>query len=62
MQIIKDIKFERLFLALGITLLIADTVPHPHLSAGFVEHSPYWVQAELRQESSPEGVVTRVDR
>jgi hypothetical protein len=29
MQIIKDIKLERLFLALGITLLIADTVPHP---------------------------------
>jgi hypothetical protein len=49
MQIIKDIKIERLLLALGITLLIADTVPHPHLSAGFVEHSLRRVQAGLSE-------------
>jgi hypothetical protein len=47
MPIIKDIKIERLFLALGITLLIADTVPHPHLSAGFVEHSLHRVQTGM---------------
>ena len=40
MQIIKEIRIGRLLLlALGITLLIADTVPHPNLSAGLVEHS-----------------------
>jgi hypothetical protein len=39
MPIIPGIKIERLLLALGITLLIADTVPHPHLSPGLVEHS-----------------------
>ena len=39
MQIIKEIRIGRLLLALGITLLLADTVPHPNLSAGLVEHS-----------------------
>ena len=55
MQIIQEIKIERLLLALGITLLIADTVPHPNLSAGLVEYSLRRVQAGLVQKSSTEG-------
>ncbi len=63
MQIIQEIKIERLVLALGITLLIADTVPHPHLSAGLVvEHSLHWVQTELMQESSPEGAIAGLNQ
>jgi hypothetical protein len=46
MQIIQEIKIERLFLALGITLLIADTVPHPHLAAGLVRQSLQRLQVE----------------
>jgi len=55
MQIIQDIKVGRLVLALGITLLIADTAPHPNLSAGLVEQALNRVQAELLQDSSAEG-------
>jgi hypothetical protein len=62
MQIIKEIKIERLLLALGTTLLVADTVPHPHLSAGLVEHSLYQVQDELMRESSPQGAIAGVNR
>jgi hypothetical protein len=57
MQIIQDIKIERLVLALGVTLLVADTVPHPHLSPGLVEHGLRRVQAGLIQESAPAGAI-----
>ena len=62
MQIIQEIKIERLVWALGITLLIADTVPHPHLSPGLVEHGLRRVQAELMQESSPAGAIAGLNR
>ncbi|MEM8809006.1 MAG: hypothetical protein AAGF01_23550 [Cyanobacteria bacterium P01_G01_bin.38] len=39
MQILKEIKLSRLVLAIAITLLIADTVPHPSLSDGLLENS-----------------------
>jgi len=62
MQIIQDIKIERLVLALGITLLMADTVPHPNLSAGLVEHTLHWVQAGLLQSSSTESEIADLNR
>jgi hypothetical protein len=62
MQIIQEIKIERLLLALGITLLIADTVPHPNLSAGLVEYTLYRVQAGLIQESSTAGAIAGLNR
>lgn len=62
MQIIQDIKIERLVLALGITLLIADTAPYPNLSAGLVEQALNRVQAGLMQESSAEGANSSVSR
>jgi hypothetical protein len=52
MQIVKEIRVGRLLLALGITLLIADTIPHPSLSAGLLESSLYRVQAELAGEKN----------
>jgi hypothetical protein len=62
MQIIQEIKIERLLLALGITLLIADTVPHPNLSAGLVEHSLRQVQAGFIQQSSTAGAIAGINR
>jgi len=62
MQIIQEIKIERLLLALGITLLIADTAPQPHLSAGLIEHTLHRVQAGLMEESSSEGAIAGLNR
>lgn len=62
MQIIQDIKIERLVLALGITLLIADTAPHPNLSAGLVEQALNRVQAGLMPESSAKDANSSVSR
>ncbi|MEM1289850.1 MAG: hypothetical protein AAGH67_00040 [Cyanobacteria bacterium P01_H01_bin.162] len=39
MQLLKEIKLSRLILAMVITLLIADTVPHPSLSDGLLTNS-----------------------
>lgn len=39
MQILKEVKIGRLALAIFATVLIADTVPHPNLSAGLLENS-----------------------
>ena len=49
MRILTDIKIGRLVLAITVTLLIADTVPHPNLSAGLVENSFDWVQTSLAE-------------
>jgi hypothetical protein len=62
MPIIPAIKIERLLLALGITLLIADTVPDPSLSTGVVEPSRHRVQAELMRAGSTARVVAGVNR
>ena len=62
MPIIQEIKIERLLLALGITLLIADTIPHPHLSAGLFEHTLRRVQAGFIQQSSSEGEIAGINR
>jgi hypothetical protein len=37
MQIAREIKVNRLLWAIGLTVLMADTVPHPSLSPGVVE-------------------------
>ncbi|MEM1310928.1 MAG: hypothetical protein AAGF98_15795 [Cyanobacteria bacterium P01_H01_bin.153] len=37
MKILQDIKIGRLVIAIVITVLIADTVPHPNLSAGLLD-------------------------
>jgi len=53
MQVIQDIKLGRLAFAVLITVLIADTAPHPSLSAGLLESS--WNRLEdslLAQEQA----------
>lgn len=47
MQILKEVRIGRLVFAVFVTLLIADTVPHPGLSAGLVESSLNRMQAEF---------------
>ncbi|HEY9886942.1 MAG TPA: hypothetical protein V6D02_00975 [Candidatus Obscuribacterales bacterium] len=39
MRIFQEIKVSRLVLAVAVTLLVADTIPHPNLAAGVVESS-----------------------
>ncbi len=39
MRLLKAIKLSHLVLAVAITLLMADTVPHPSLSDGLLENS-----------------------
>ncbi len=39
MSILKEIKPSRLLLSIAVTVLIADTAPHPNLSAGLLESS-----------------------
>lgn len=39
MPVLKEIKIGRLLLALAVTVLIADTAPHPKLSSGLLESS-----------------------
>jgi|GEM_PF-1334201 len=50
MQVLKDIKLGRLALAIAVTVLIADTAPHPNLSAGFLENSWNRLEASLLAE------------
>ena len=57
MQVIKEIRIGRLLLALGITLLIADTIPHPNLSAGLVESSLNILQSEMAEAEPAEGAI-----
>ncbi len=35
----QEIKIGRLIVAVAVTLLIADVVPHPNLSPGFLDHT-----------------------
>jgi hypothetical protein len=37
MQIVREIKLNRLLWAIGLTILIADTVPHPGLAPGVLQ-------------------------
>lgn len=42
-----EIKVGRLVLAIAVTVLVADTVPHPHLSTGFLATSIAQAQKAL---------------
>ncbi|MDB9528882.1 hypothetical protein PN498_23010 [Oscillatoria sp. CS-180] len=57
MQILKEVKIGRLVLALVVTLLLADTMPHPSLSAGLLESSFGWAQSSLSVEKQPETAI-----
>jgi len=57
MQVIQEIRVSRLILALGTTLLIADTIPHPNLSAGLVENSLNRLQPELAGAAQAERAI-----
>jgi len=39
MSVLQHVKIGRLMLAIAVTVLIADTAPHPSLSAGLLESS-----------------------
>lgn len=52
MQALKEIKMGRLVLAVVVTLLVADTVPHPRLSAGVIENSLQWMQTRGEVEEA----------
>jgi hypothetical protein len=53
MPILRDIKVSRLVFAIGAMLLIADTLPHPNLSAGVIAHSVDWLQASRAATERP---------
>ena len=52
MQVLKDIKLGRLAFSVLITVLIADTAPHPNLSAGLLESTWHRVEASLQQDDN----------
>ena len=58
MQVWKEIKIGRLLLAMTVTLLIADTIPHPNLSPGLLEGSLQRVQQSLQPEQAAAVVAT----
>jgi hypothetical protein len=42
-----NVKMNRLFLAIAITFLVADTYPHPQLSPGLIETLGNRVSSQL---------------
>ncbi|MFE4105470.1 hypothetical protein [Almyronema epifaneia] len=46
------IRLNRLFLAILITFLVADTYPHPHLSSGVIASTWHYLQSALHQDSA----------
>jgi hypothetical protein len=45
MSVLQHVKIGRLMLAISVTVLIADTAPHPSLSAGLLEST--WERLEI---------------
>lgn len=62
MQVLKEIKLGRLAFAVLITMLIADTAPHPNLSAGFLENSWNRLEASLLAEDDLQAAIARPAR
>ncbi|NJN03399.1 MAG: hypothetical protein HC816_13515 [Leptolyngbyaceae cyanobacterium RM1_1_2] len=46
-----SIRLNRLFLAIFITFVVADTYPHPHLSNGVIESTLIYLHTALHQDS-----------
>ncbi len=62
MQVLKEIKLGRLVLAIVITVLIADTVPHPNLSAGLLANSLGHLPAEAAAAESSKTAIAEPGR
>ena len=62
MQVLKEIKLGRLVLAIVITVLIADTVPHPNLSAGLLANSLGQLPAEAAAAESSKTAIAEPGR
>lgn len=62
MQVLKDIKLGRLAFSVLITMLIADTAPHPNLSAGFLENSWNRLEASLMSGEDVQTAIARPAR
>lgn len=53
-DMLQDIKLGRLVMAIAVTVLIADTLPHPNLSTGLLESSVTHIRslvAEMQNQS-----------
>ena len=61
MQILKEIKLGRLVLASAVTVLVADTMPLPILSAGLLESSLGLRAAEAAAAESSETAIADFD-
>jgi hypothetical protein len=62
MQVIKEIKLGRLAFAVLITVLIADTAPHPSLSAGLLESSWQRLEDSLTAREQTQTAIARPAR
>lgn len=58
MPILKEIKISRLMFAVVVTMLIADTAPHPNLSAGLLESSWHHMASSWMDDSALQTAVT----
>lgn len=52
-EMLHDIKLGRLLLAIALTVLFADTMPHPRLSAGLLESSVVQAQKAFGELPAP---------
>ncbi|MEM6836699.1 MAG: hypothetical protein AAF609_07565 [Cyanobacteria bacterium P01_C01_bin.120] len=52
MQILQEIRISRLGLAIAMTVLIADTMPHPSLSAGLLGNAWNYLGVGLVEEDT----------
>ena len=50
---LRAIKVGRLLLAVVVTMIVADTVPHPNLSPGLLESSVTQLRLRLAETSEP---------
>lgn len=62
MQVLKEIKIGRLVLAFVVTLLIADSVPHPSLSSGLIESSWTYLSQNLSDGEQVETAIAESRR
>ena len=57
MSVLQHVKIGRLMLAIAVTVLIADTAPHPSLSAGLLEST--WERLEISLMNQPDITAAR---
>ncbi len=59
MQFLREVKLERLGLAIASVVLVADTLPHPCLAPGLVATSVHQVTHPVMPAANPNTLVVR---